>query len=91
MNRRDTLKQEVAKQVGRMRRAVHERPTVLAQAVHLGTLGLMLALPIVVGAYVGRWLDEMSEGYSVRWTLSLIVLGLVIGAVTVFRALKEAP
>jgi ATP synthase protein I len=91
MNHRDTLKDEVAKQVGRMRRAADERPTLLAQAVHLGTLGLTLALPIVVGAYVGQWLDEMSEGYSVRWTVSLIVLGLGIGAVTVFRALKDAP
>ena len=33
------------------------------------------------GAYLGRWLDGLSEGYSVRWTINLIILGLALGVV----------
>jgi ATP synthase protein I len=33
----------------------------------------------VLSAYVGQWLDGLVPGYSMRWTLSLIVLGVGIG------------
>jgi len=77
----DLLKREVAKQVQRMKRAEQDRPTMLAQSIYLGTLGLLFVVPVVLGAYAGRWLDGLYEGYSIRWTLSLIILGVVIGAV----------
>jgi ATP synthase protein I len=54
-----------------------------------GTLGLMFVVPIVAGAYLGRWLDTLVAGYSVRWTVSLIVLGIVVGAYNVIRFLQE--
>jgi len=62
-----------------MRQAEHDRPTLLAQTTYLGSLGLMLVLPIVVGAYLGRWLDDALAGYSVSWTTSLIVVGVFVG------------
>jgi len=54
-----------------------------------GTLGLLFVVPIVGGAYLGRWLDSMVSGYSVRWTLSLILLGIVVGSYNVFRLIHE--
>jgi ATP synthase protein I len=83
------LEESVKKEVERMKRAEKERPTLLAQSVYAGTLGLLLVLPAVAGAYLGRWLDGRFAGYSVRWTVSLIVLGLVIGAVNVYLFIKE--
>ena len=83
------LKEEVAKQIRRMQQAEHDRSTLLRQTVHLGTLGLLFVVPIVVGAYVGRWLDGLSAGYSIRWTLSLIVLGVVIGGLNVYWNVRE--
>lgn len=83
------LKEEVAKQVRRMEQAEHDQPTVLRQTAYLGTLGLLFVVPIVVGAYVGRWLDGLSAGYSMRWTLSLLVLGVAIGALNVYWNVKE--
>lgn len=53
-----------------------------------GTVGLLFVVPIVLGAYLGRWLDGLTAGYSVRWTVSLIVLGIVVGAYNAFRFLK---
>ena len=52
-------------------------------------LGLILVLPVVGGAYLGRWLDGLVEGYSMRWTLSLICVGVVIGAVNVYFFIRE--
>ena len=83
------LKEEVAKQIRRMQQAERDRSTLLRQTVHLGTLGLLFVVPIVVGAYVGRWLDGLSAGYSIRWTLSLIVLGVLIGGLNVYWNVKE--
>jgi ATP synthase protein I len=85
----DQLKREVAKQVKRMKRAEQDRPTLLAQSIYLGTLGLLFVVPVVVGAYVGRWLDALYEGYSVRWTLSLIILGVIVGAVNAYQFVKD--
>jgi len=83
------LKDEVAKQIRRMKQAEHDRPTLLRQTVYLGTLGLLFVMPVIVGAYVGRWLDGLSAGYSMRWTLSLIVLGVGVGAVSVYLNVRE--
>ena len=89
MKNHDELKQRVSKQVDRMQQADKDRPTLLAQTAYLGMLGLLLVVPVIVGAYLGRWLDGLVEGYSMRWTLSLINAGVVVGAFNVYRFIKE--
>ncbi|HSC56611.1 MAG TPA: AtpZ/AtpI family protein [Nitrospira sp.] len=89
MKSENQLKDEVAKQIRRMQQAERDRPTLLKQTAYLGTLGLLFVVPVIVGAYVGRWLDSLSAGYSMRWTLSLIVLGVGVGAVSVYVNVKE--
>lgn len=89
MNDRRQLREDVERQVKRMKQAEHDQHTVLAQSVFLGTLGLVFVLPVIGGAYLGRWLDGMVEGYSMRWTLSLLFLGLLVGAFNVYRLMRE--
>ncbi|MEK9141068.1 MAG: AtpZ/AtpI family protein [Nitrospirota bacterium] len=89
MKSENQLKEEVTKQIRRMKQAEQDRPTLLRQTVYLGTLGLLFVVPVIVGAYVGRWLDGLAPGYSMRWTLSLIVLGVGIGAVNVYLNVRE--
>lgn len=89
MKSENHLKEEVDKQIRRMKQAEHDRPTLLRQTVYLGTLGLLFVVPVIVGAYLGRWLDGLSAGYSMRWTLSLIILGVGAGAVSVYLNVKE--
>jgi ATP synthase protein I len=84
------LDDAVEREVRRMVRAEKERDTVLAQTVFLGTLGLVFVLPVVCGAYLGRWLDEKTGGYSLRWTLSLLCVGLLIGAINVYFLFRES-
>ena len=83
------LRHEVERQARRMKRANAERPTLLAQTRYLGTLGLLLVAPIVAGAYLGHWLDSRLPGYSVSWTLSLLVVGVAVGAVSTYLFIRS--
>ena len=76
----DDLRKQVERQVLRMKKAEREKPTLIAQTVYIGTLGLMFVLPVIGGAYLGNWLDSLAAGYSVRWTVSLILVGVFVGA-----------
>jgi ATP synthase protein I len=49
----------------------------------------MFVLPVIAGAYVGEWLDKLSQGYEVHWTISMIVLGVVVGAFNVYFFIRE--
>lgn len=83
------LRKAVEREAGRLRRAERERPRLIAQTVYLGSLALMFVVPVVAGAYLGRWIDGMFQGYSIRFTVSLIVLGVAIGAVNVYLFVRE--
>ena len=83
------LQQRIDEQVERLKQAERDRPTLLAQTTYIGTLGLLFVLPVIGGAYLGRWLDSMMAGYSLRWTLSMIFLGLVVGGVNVYLYVRE--
>ena len=85
----DELRKSVEKQVKRMQRADKERPTLMAQSVFMGTLTLLFVLPVIFGAYIGNWLDDKAQGYSIRWTIGLIFVGLAIGVVNVYFYVKE--
>jgi len=87
--REQKLEETVQKQVRRIKQAEKERRTLLGQSVYLGTLGLMFVLPVVAGAYLGQWLDSLSKDYEVHWTVSMIVLGVVLGGVNVYFFIKE--
>jgi len=89
MNETEQLKARIEKQAERIRKAKLEQSTLLSQTVFTGTLGLVLVLPIIAGAYLGHWLDGMAEQYSVRWTVGMIMLGLIIGVFNVYYLIKE--
>lgn len=89
MNHRQRLKKRIDNQVNRIKKANRERPNLFAQTVYIGTLGLVMVLPIVGGAYLGHWLDNMMPGYSMRWTLSFLFAGLVIGIFNVYFLIRN--
>lgn len=83
------LRKQVERQAQRMKKAERERPTLIGQTAYIGTLGLLLVLPVVGGAYLGHWLDGLAAGYSIRWTMSLLLLGVIIGGLNVYLFIKE--
>lgn len=89
MPQQDDLRKQVERQARRMKKAEHDRPTLIGQTVYVGTLGLLFVIPVIVGAYLGQWLDSLATGYSMRWTMSLILLGVFIGGLNVYLFIKE--
>jgi len=87
--RSNDLRKQVERQARRMKKAERERPTVVGQTVYIGTLGLLFVLPVVGGAYLGNWLDSLAAGYSSRWTVSLILVGVMVGALNVYLFIRE--
>ena len=89
--REDRLRRSIEREAERMRRAERERPSLLAQTAYLGSLALLFILPVLAGGYLGSWLDDRAPDYSVRWTVSLLLLGVVIGALNVYFFVRERP
>jgi len=89
MQNGERLRQNIEKQAQRMTQAEKERPTLLAQTVFLGTLALLFVLPVVGGAYLGHWIDSLQPGYSYRWTMSLLMTGLIVGAMNVYLYIQR--
>jgi ATP synthase protein I len=86
----DDLRKSVERQARRMRKAERDRPTLMGQTVYIGTLGLLIVLPVLGGAYLGSWLDGLAAQYSVRWTVSLIVLGVGVGALNAYLFIRNS-
>ena len=89
MSQQQKLRNQVEKQALRMKKAKQEQDTLLSQTIYIGTLGLLMVIPVIGGAYLGMWLDNLQEGYSVFWTLVMLLLGLIIGATNVYFFIRE--
>lgn len=89
MSFRNKLIEHIRRDAKRLENKPERPSTMMGLLLYGGTLGLMFTIPIVGGAYLGRWLDALADGYSVRWTVSLILLGLVVGGYNVIRLLNK--
>jgi ATP synthase protein I len=88
-NRNSRLKKQVDRQVKRMKKAEEEQLGWLSGTAYIGTLGLVFVLPVMAGAYLGEWLDDLMEGYSVHWTITLLFLGVFIGLMNVYFLIRK--
>lgn len=85
----DKWRRDVDRDARRLKDAERGRRSLLAQTVFLGTLSVLFLVPLVGGAYLGRWLDSLGEGYPVRWTVNLILLGLALGVLNVYLFIRR--
>lgn len=85
----ERLREQIDARVERIKKAERERSTLLAQTAFIGTLGLLFVLPVVIGAYLGSWLDSRLEGFAVHWTVSLIIVGVMVGGINVYLYVSE--
>lgn len=79
MNQHDDLRQSVQRDNRRQDRGEQQRAGLFGLFMYGGTLGLLLVIPMVGGAYLGRWLDTLNPEFGTRWTVSFIILGVVAG------------
>jgi ATP synthase protein I len=91
-----TLSLEVgAKATRKLRAQHHVTRTVWFGLGMMGLIGWSVAIPTLLGAVTGLWLDQRyPEGRS--WTLALLVVGLAIGCLNAWhwvtkedRAMRE--
>jgi len=82
-------RQGVDRDTERLRRAERARRSVLAQTVFLGSLSVLFVTPVLAGAYLGRWLDARALGFTVHWTVNLIMLGVALGALNVYLFVRK--
>jgi ATP synthase protein I len=79
------LSQEVAAKARRKLRAQrHVTRTVWFGLGMMGLVGWSVAIPTLLGAVLGIWLDRRYPGGR-SWTLALLVLGLVIGCLNAWH------
>ncbi len=54
----------------------------------MGLVGWSVATPTVLGAALGLWLDKRYPGPH-SWTLTLLIIGLILGCLTAWRWVAE--
>jgi len=80
-----TLSQEVgAKAARKLRARRHVTRTVWFGLGMMGLIGWSVAIPTLLGAALGLWLDRRYPGGR-SWTLALLVVGLVIGCLNAWH------
>jgi ATP synthase protein I len=55
----------------------------------IGVLGWLIVMPTLIGIFVGRWLDRITEN-GIFWTVSLLFVGLCLGCWLAWRRVNEA-
>ena len=80
-----SLSQEVgAKAARKLRARSHAKRTVWFGLGMMGLIGWSVVVPTLLGALLGIWLDKSHPG-SFSWTLTLLVIGLVIGCLNAWH------
>jgi ATP synthase protein I len=89
-NEQDSLVKRV-----RLRSERHERwlregdPSVARRLAQIGVLGWIIVVPLLIGVFVGRWLDQKFNS-GLFWTAPLLMLGLALGCWSAWKWMKDA-
>ncbi|MEW6333717.1 MAG: AtpZ/AtpI family protein [Thermodesulfobacteriota bacterium] len=85
-NREETnlARQVGAKAARKLKAQRHVQRTIWFGLGMMGLIGWSVAVPTLLGAALGLWLDKHYPG-SHSWTLTLLIAGLVIGCVNAWH------
>jgi ATP synthase protein I len=81
---RSAFSREIAAKAARKLRARNSEQPVWFGLGMMGLIGWSVAVPTLIGAGLGRWLDKHHAG-SHSWTLALLVAGLVLGCLNAWH------
>lgn len=80
---------EVSKKEQRKLKALRNKQSVWFGLGLMGMVGWSVAVPALVGAALGIWLDK-THPQTFSWTLTLLLVGIVTGGITAwYWVLKE--
>ncbi len=84
-NNQDFFSQEVEEKAKRKLKAQSENKySVWSGFALFGIVGWSIVVPTLLGAILGVWLDK-SYAQSFSWTISLMLLGLVVGCLVAWK------
>ena len=86
----DPLVQGVRLQRERLRRWRSDGdPSVARRLAEIGVLGWIIVVPMLLGVFAGRWLDQTFNS-GLFWTAPLLMLGLALGCWSAWKWMKSA-
>lgn len=89
-NDKDPLVRSVRLRGDRHRRWLREgEPSVAHRLAQIGVLGWIIIVPMLIGIFAGRWLDQRF-GTGLFWTAPLLLLGTVLGGWSAWKWMKSA-
>lgn len=89
-NDKDPLVRSVRLRGDRHRRWLHEgEPSVAHRLAQIGVLGWIIIVPMLIGIFAGRWLDQRF-GTGLFWTAPLLLLGTALGGWSAWKWMKSA-
>jgi ATP synthase protein I len=75
----DPLVKNIRLRNQRRERARHEgEPTVIGRLAEIGVLGWIIVVPVLIGLFLGRWLDAITH-LQLLFTALLLIAGFVLG------------
>ncbi|WP_234405818.1 AtpZ/AtpI family protein [Leeuwenhoekiella sp. MAR_2009_132] len=77
---RKSFSEEIAKKEKRKLKAQHKKNSVWSGLGMMGMVGWSVAVPAVIGAALGLWLDK-NYTQSFSWTLTLLFIGVITGGI----------
>ena len=63
--------------------------SVMRRLAQIGVLGWIIVVPILLGVFIGRWLDQRFQS-GLFWTAPLLMLGAVLGCWSAWRWMQRA-
>ena len=89
-NDKDPLVRSVRLRGDRHRRWLREgEPSVAHRLAQIGVLGWIIIVPMLIGIFAGRWLDQRF-GTGLFWTAPLLLLGTALGGWSAWKWMKSA-
>jgi F0F1-type ATP synthase assembly protein I len=64
-------------------------PSVLSSLALVGQLGLVVAVPIVLGVFVGNYLDNLAGAHGLV-LIGMVLLGIVAAVYSAYRIVAQA-
>ncbi len=88
-NNQDLFSKQVEEKAHRKLKALHnDKKSVWFGLGMMGLVGWTIAVPTLVGAALGVWLDR-NHPTTFSWTLSLLILGLLVGCFTAWHWISK--
>lgn len=82
------LGRKIGRKARRKIRARTKEQSIWSWLGAMGLVGWSVAVPTVVGVFLGRWMDTHWPG-PVSWTLTMLVAGVAVGCLTAWFWVKR--